>query len=98
MLGPVYRGDTAAFDANKPEAILHKNPGAYSGHVAIFSVGGADAKYLEANRQSVAVARAAGFDATLSIVPGAGHLGNGLVDGMGEWFNTLYLFWGLSRG
>lgn len=93
----VFQGDQAAFDANKPEAILAQNPGAYDGHYAIFAAGALDAKYGPANRASAALAEKAGFRTTFYLVPNATHTGPGLRGGLEKIFDVLYPRWGLSR-
>jgi hypothetical protein len=93
----VYRGDQAAFDANKPEAILAQHPGAYAGHDAIFAAGALDRKYGPANRASAALAEAAGFRTTFYLVPNATHTGPGLRGGLEKAFEVLYPRLGLSR-
>ncbi|WP_295010466.1 alpha/beta hydrolase-fold protein [uncultured Microbacterium sp.] len=98
VLGPVYAGDKAAFDANKPAAILAEHPGEYAGHVAVFSAGALDRKYAPLNRQSADLAAAAGFRTTYYLVPNASHTGPGLTGGLDKAFSVLYPRWGLAAG
>jgi poly(3-hydroxybutyrate) depolymerase len=98
VLGPVYKGDMAAFDANKPAVILKEHPGEYAGHVAIFAAGALDHKYGPANRASSALAEAAGFQTTFYLVPNATHTGPGLRGGLEKAFSVLFPRWGLAAG
>ncbi|MBS1898803.1 MAG: esterase [Actinobacteria bacterium] len=98
VLKPVYGGDQAAFDANKPEAILREHPGAYADHWAVFSAGALDKKYGPANRTSADLAEAAGFRTTFHLIPNATHSGPGLYGGLAEAFSVLYPRWGLAAG
>jgi len=93
----VFQGDQAAFDANKPEAILKEHPGAYDGHYAVFAAGALDKKYGPANRASAALAEAAGFTTTFYLVPNATHTGPGLRGGLEKAFEVLYPRLGLTR-
>jgi hypothetical protein len=93
----VFRGDKAAFDANKPQAILAQHPGAYDGHYAIFAAGALDKKYGPANRASADLAEAAGFTTTFYLVPNATHTGPGLKGGLEKAFDVLYPRLGLAR-
>ncbi|SDL86181.1 alpha/beta hydrolase [Microbacterium azadirachtae] len=93
----VFRGDKAAFDANKPQAILAEHPGAYDGHYAIFAAGALDKKYGPANRASADLAEAAGFTTTFYLVPNATHTGPGLRGGLEKAFDVLYPRLGLAR-
>ena len=93
----VFRGDQAAFDANKPQAILAEHPGAYDGHYAIFAAGALDKKYGPANKVSAGLAEAAGFTTTYYLVPNATHTGPGLRGGLEKAFDVLYPHLGLSR-
>lgn len=98
VLKPVYKGDVAAFDANKPSAILTEHPGEYAGHYAIFAAGALDKKYGPLNRTSAALAEAAGFHTTFYLVPNATHTGPGLRGGLAKAFSVLYPRWGLAAG
>lgn len=92
-----FAGDKAAFDANKPEAILAQHPGAYAGHYAVFAAGALDKKYGPANRASAKLAEAAGFTTTFYLVPNATHTGPGLKGGLEKAFEVLYPRLGLAR-
>ncbi|MBN9176723.1 MAG: esterase [Microbacterium sp.] len=92
----VYGGDQAAFEANKPEAWIQKNAGAFAGHVAVFTAGENDPVYVAAAQASAQLAQNAGFTATSYIVPGAGHVQDALNGGLPKAFQTLYPRLGLS--
>lgn len=96
VLKPVYGGDEAAFEANKPAAILAEHPGAYTDHWAVFSAGALDKKYGPANRKAAALAESAGFRTTFHLIPNAPHSGPGLYGGLSEAFSVLYPRWGLA--
>ncbi|MGN8026775.1 alpha/beta hydrolase-fold protein [Microbacterium sp. 22242] len=98
VLTPVYKGDKAAFDANKPSAILKEHPGEYAGHYAIFCAGALDKKYGPLNRVSAGLAEAAGFQTTFYLVPNATHTGPGLRGGLAKAFSILFPRWGLAAG
>ncbi len=83
----VFGGNRAAFDAATPAAQLALHPGAYDGHVAVFTSGENDGTYGPGQKRNVALAEGAGFTVTSVIIPGADHFGaavdQGLLDGLG---------------
>ena len=78
----VFDGDRAAFDAAAPLAQLAQHPGAYDGHVAIFTSGADDTTYGPAQQRNADAAEAAGFTVRTETIPGAGHLGPALDQGL----------------
>lgn len=93
----VYGGDAAAFEASKPVNILAAAaPGTYSGMTAVFTAGSADPSYMAAADSVAAAARAAGMTVTRYDVPGAGHTGDALKDGLAEGFTVLFPVLGLA--
>lgn len=92
-----FNGDQAAFEAAKPAAILARNPGAYAGHVAVFTAGENDPDYVNAAQSASAEAQAAGFDTTTYVVPGADHVVTALRGGLPKAFEILYPRLGLSK-
>ena len=95
-IATVYGGDQAAFEANKPQAWIQKNAGSFAGHVAVFTAGENDPVYVAAAQASTQLAQSAGFTATFSVVPGAGHVADALNGGMPKAFGILYPRLGLS--
>lgn len=91
----VFGGDRAAFDAASPAQQLALHPGAYDGHVAVFSSGENDGTYGPGQKRNAALAQAAGFTVTSVIIPGADHFGaavdQGLLDGLGVLGSALGL-------
>lgn len=96
VLKDVFQGDQAAYDASKPQALLTKNGGHFSGHLAIFTAGENDPAYVAAAQRSADLARSAGFDTTQYVVPGADHVVTALQGGLPKAFEVLYPHWGLA--
>lgn len=92
----VFGGDRAAFDAASPVAQLARHPGAYDGHVAIFTRGGDDETFGPGQQRNADAARAAGFTVREEVVPGAGHLGAALDDGLRRGLVGLGIALGLA--
>ncbi|MFJ6653243.1 alpha/beta hydrolase-fold protein [Microbacterium sp. NPDC091313] len=79
----VFGGDTAAFNAAKPAAIMAAAPaGTYDGHTAVFTWGGADTTFGPGQQSNAAAAKAAGFDVVTQSFDGQGHTGAVLDDGL----------------
>jgi len=98
VLRTVFGGDASAYDDAKPAALLAKNAGAFDGHVAIFTAGEFDRAYIEHAEANAALAKEAGFETTMHIVPGADHVVTALRGGLPFAFTTLYPHIGLSPG
>lgn len=81
-LQAAYGGDQAAFDAAKPAAILAANTGRFAGVTAAFTTGEEDGEFGPGTRRLADAAQAAGMDMTLIVIPGAGHTGSALGDGL----------------
>ncbi|WP_353115576.1 alpha/beta hydrolase-fold protein [Microbacterium sp.] len=96
VLSRVYGGSREKFDANKPENILLRHPGAYKDHAAVFTVGANDHRYGKHATSGAEHARTAGFVTTLTALPGDGHVGAAFVDGLTEELNVLAPLWGLA--
>lgn len=96
VLSLVFRGDRAAFDANKPASVLAAHPGAYAGRTAVFTAGGSDHLYAPHAQHAAELAKAAGFTTTYYAVPGAGHVGPALSGGLDEGLRVLAPIWGLQ--
>ncbi|MDQ1129807.1 esterase family protein [Microbacterium sp. SORGH_AS_0888] len=92
----LFDGDAAAFDANKPAAGLAANKGRFAGHLAVFTVGQNDPGFRPGAEANAALATAAGFDTTFSVVPGADHLVSALDGGIPLAMELLYRHLGLS--
>jgi enterochelin esterase-like enzyme len=92
----VYGGDRSAFEANFPSAWIARNPGAYAGHVAVFTAGQNDPVFGPGAQRAADLATSAGFSTTYYTVPGAGHDGQALAGGLLKAFQVLYPALGLS--
>ena len=92
----VFGGDREAFEAAKPSAVLAANPGAYDGHVAIFTLGGADETFGPGQLSNAKLADAAGFTVYTNTIPGAGHTGDALSGGLTFAIATLATHLGLA--
>ncbi|MFF2371941.1 alpha/beta hydrolase-fold protein [Agromyces sp. NPDC058110] len=93
----VYGGDEAAFEAAKPAAIMQAAPaGTYDGMTAVFTAGSDDAPYVASQQEISGVAQQVGMTVTNYVIPGAGHTGDALTDGLTEGFTVLYPVLGLS--
>lgn len=96
VVAQLYGGDRAAFEASKPVTILGANKGRYDGVRAIFTVGGDDPDFIPAAQKVSAAAKAAGMDVTYDLIPGAGHVIDGLNGGLAKGLAALYPTLGLS--
>lgn len=92
----IYGGNSQAYDAAKPAAWLEKNKGKFPGHLAIFTAGQNDATFLPVAEANFALARDAGFDATLYVVPGADHFATAVQGGLAKAFELIYPTLGLA--
>lgn len=93
----IYGGDTAAFEAAKPINIMKAAPpGTYDGMTAVFTAGAQDPTYIQAAKDVSSEAQAVGMSVTYYEVPGAGHTGDALPDGLQEGFTVMYPVLGLS--
>ncbi|MEN2738003.1 alpha/beta hydrolase-fold protein [Microbacterium sp. X-17] len=78
----VFGGNQDAFTAASPLAQLARHPGAYAGHVAIFTMGAEDDTFGPGIQRNAKAAADAGFTVHLEQIPGAGHVGNALDGGL----------------
>ncbi|MDQ4212569.1 alpha/beta hydrolase [Microbacterium sp. ASV81] len=92
----LFGGDTAAFDANRPAAGIAAHPGAFAGHLAVFTVGEKDPGFLPGVQKNSELAQAAGFATTFYVVPGADHVVSALTGGIPYAMELLYKHLGLS--
>ena len=93
----IYGGDTTAFEAAKPIAIMQAAPaGTYDGMTAVFTAGAQDPTYIQAAEDVSGEAQAVGMTVTSYEVPGAGHVGDALTGGLQEGFTVMYPVLGLS--
>lgn len=92
----LFGGDEAAFDALRPEAGIAENRGRFAGHLAVFTVGGADPGFLPGAKRNARLAEEAGFTTTFREVPGAGHVADALDGGIPFAMVLLYRHLGLS--
>ncbi|GAA1956665.1 alpha/beta hydrolase-fold protein [Agromyces allii] len=97
VISQVYGGDEAAFEASKPINIMQAAaPGTYDGVTAVFTAGSEDGGYVASQQEIAAAAAAVGMTVTNYVIPGAGHTGDALTDGLTEGFTVLYPVLGLS--
>ncbi|WP_427016912.1 alpha/beta hydrolase [Pseudarthrobacter sp. P1] len=92
-LATIFGGDQSAYDAQKPLALM---AGKTFDTTAVFTAGDQDTVYARAAAEVAAAAKAAGMATTLSLVPGAGHGGEALTEGLHDGFGVLYPRLGLS--
>lgn len=92
----LYGGSEAAFEANLPAAGIAAHPGAFGGHLAVFTVGGADAGFVPGVERDAKLAEDAGFATTSFVVPGAEHVAGALDGGIPFAMDLLYKHLGLS--
>jgi enterochelin esterase-like enzyme len=92
----LFGGDAAAFEAQKPEAILKSGDHKYPDTTAIFTVGGNDPTFIPEAQGSSDAAKAAGWNTTYYVIPGAGHVVDALEGGFEKGFEILYPRLGLS--
>jgi poly(3-hydroxybutyrate) depolymerase len=94
VLNDVFRGDQAAYDAQKPVNLLAatKLPGTFG----VFTVGSNDTAYIPGVQRTVAAAAAAGMNTTYYEVPNGGHVLPALTDGLKKGFELLYPRLGLT--
>lgn len=93
----VYGGDRAAYEAALPAAQLAAHPGAYAGHTAVYTRGGADRRFGPGAERNAKLAREAGFAADVVVVPGAGHVGTALSGGLDGGVAALAAAWGVAK-
>ncbi|WP_438353479.1 alpha/beta hydrolase [Microbacterium sp. CJ88] len=89
----VFGGDSAAFEAAKPAAVMAAqaaaHPGLFDGHTAVFTLGSDDDLYGPGQNRNADAARAAGFTVQVVTIPGAGHVGAALDQGLVQGFAVL---------
>lgn len=96
-LATIFHGDKAAYEAAKPAARLAQHPGAYAGHLAVFTVGQNDPGFTPGAQRGAELARGAGFDTTFYVVPGADHNESAIRGGLQKALSLLYPKLGLSQ-
>lgn len=93
----VYGGSAAAFNAAKPLTIMAAAPkGTFAGMHAVLTIGSDDSEFGQSAREVAAATKAAGMTTTLSVIPGAGHVGSALSGGLTAGFTILYPVLGLA--
>ncbi|MGA1836558.1 alpha/beta hydrolase-fold protein [Herbiconiux sp. 11R-BC] len=95
VIKQLFNGDAAAFEAQKPESIL-KSGITYPDTTAIFTVGGNDPAFIPEAQGASEAAKAAGWNTTYFVVPGAGHVIDAIQGGFEKGFEVLYPRLGLS--
>jgi enterochelin esterase-like enzyme len=96
VIAHLFGGDAAAFEAQKPVAILESKAHAYPDTTAIFTVGGNDPTFEPEAEAASQAAQAAGWATTYYVIPGAGHVADALQGGFEKGFEILYPRLGLS--
>jgi enterochelin esterase-like enzyme len=96
VIAKLFGGDAAAFEAQKPEAILTSGAHLYPDTTAIFTVGGNDPTFIPEAQGAADAAKAAGWNTTYYVIPGAGHVVDALEGGFEKGFEVLYPRLGLS--
>lgn len=92
-----FGGDKAAYRAVWPENILASGAHAYPDSFAVFTAGSDDAEINASVRTVYAAAQAAGWAASFTQIPNAGHDGPALEIGLQTGFGALYPRMGLSK-
>lgn len=92
----IYGGSDAAFEAAKPVNIMKDHPGAYAGMTAAFTAGADDPTYMKAAQTVSDAAKEAGMTVTYQTIPGAGHTGDALTQGLQITIGEMYPVLGLS--
>ncbi|MCC4909601.1 alpha/beta hydrolase-fold protein [Microbacterium sp. cx-59] len=88
-IADAFGGDSAAFTAAKPAAQLAAHPGAYDGHVAVFTHGDQDATFGPGQVSNAALAQQAGFTVYAETIAGEGHVGAALSKGLTSAIDAL---------
>ncbi len=94
----VYRGNRAAWEADKPINIFtaHSGSAAYADTDATVTTGALDTVFGPGTRALTRAAQNAGMHTTLLTIPGAGHVGNNLTLGLTAGFASLAPTLGLA--
>ena len=71
----LWNGDDAAYRAWLPEAQIAAHPGAYTGHLGVFSRGSEDTTFGPGQIANAQRAQDAGFEVKTTVVDGASHTG-----------------------
>ena len=93
-LNDLFNGNQAAYDAQKPVALLAKNR--FEDTTAVFTVGANDTPYKPAAQKLYQAATQSGMATTYHEVSNAGHLADALQGGLEKGFDVLYPRLGLS--
>ncbi|MBC7518644.1 MAG: esterase [Microbacteriaceae bacterium] len=93
-LAAAFKGDAAAYQAQKPVNILAAHQ--YTDMTAIFTIGSDDSHYLPQAKEVSAAAKASGWNVTYFEVPMGGHRAVAIKGGMTAGFDVLYPRLGLS--
>ncbi|MFT4213051.1 MAG: alpha/beta hydrolase-fold protein [Microbacterium sp.] len=92
----VFDGDADAFEAAKPASWLTVNAGSFDGHVAVFTYGDEDETFGPGQQANAALAQDAGFTVYSDAIPGAGHTGVVLDEGLAFAIDALASHLGLA--
>lgn len=95
-IADAFAGDKAAFEAAKPAAQLAAHPGAYDGHVAVFTHGDQDGTFGPGQVSNAALAQQAGFTVYAEVLAGEGHVGPALPKGLAAAIDALGPHLGLA--
>ncbi|QWT24906.1 esterase family protein [Subtercola sp. PAMC28395] len=91
-----FGGDAAAYKAAWPQNILASGAHAYPDTLGVFTAGSDDQEINAGVRTVFAAAKAAGWKASFTEIPNAGHDGPALDIGLQTGYNALYPRWGLA--
>lgn len=92
-LANIFAGNQGAYDAQKPLNIM---AGKRFDTTAVFTAGAQDSVYAQIAADLAAAATSSGMATTLYLVPGAGHVGPALTDGLAKGFEVLNPVLGLA--
>lgn len=95
-IADAFAGNKAAFEAAKPAAQLAAHPGAYDGHVAVFTHGDQDGTFGPGQVSNAALAQQAGFTVYAEVLAGEGHVGPALPKGLAAAIGALGPHLGLA--
>lgn len=91
-----FGGDTAAYQAASPAALMAANA-PYSDMFAVFGVGSQDASFIPGTQRLYADAQAAGMNATYIEVQGSGHDATTWSSVFAQGLTLIADHWGLDR-
>lgn len=88
VLGEMFKGDKAAWEAVKPSAFLSQNK--YPDSMAVFTTGELDTRYGPGMKRFASMAQAAGMKTVVITLPGVDHNNDALIEGIKQGMAVLY--------